>query len=77
MHYQIFSFQIARRSAQLHPSTTSPWEGVLLDSFEDLVANKMIDLVERGAPRDFLDINRLCAESAISHIRDDPCLEYI
>jgi hypothetical protein len=66
---QVFSFQIARRSAQLNPSTTSPWEDVLLDSFDDLVANKMIALVERGAPRDFLDIYRLCSEALITPSR--------
>jgi len=41
----------------------------LLDSFEDLVANKMIALVERCAPRDFLDIYRLCAESLVTPSR--------
>jgi len=59
---QLFSFQIARRSAQLEPSIPSPWEGILLDSFDDLVASKMLALVERGAPRDFLDIYNLCDE---------------
>jgi hypothetical protein len=33
---------------------------VLLDSFPDLVASKMVALVERGAPRDFRDIYALC-----------------
>ena len=56
----VFSFQIAHRSAQLEPSVESPWEGVLLDSFPDLVASKMVALVERGAPRDFRDIYALC-----------------
>jgi hypothetical protein len=55
-----FSFQIARRSAQLEPSAMAPWTDVLLDSFPDLVASKMIALVERGAPRDFRDIYALC-----------------
>lgn len=45
----VFSFQIARRSAQLEPSTPAPWTNVLLDSFPDLVAGKMVALVERGA----------------------------
>jgi predicted nucleotidyltransferase component of viral defense system len=27
-----------------------------IDSFGDLVASKMVALVERGAPRDFFDI---------------------
>lgn len=56
----VFSFQIARRSAQLEPSSLAEWTGVLLDSFPDLVASKMVALVERGAPRDFRDIYALC-----------------
>jgi len=56
----IFSFQIAQRSAQLQPPAPAPWTTVLLDSFPDLVASKMVALVERGAPRDFRDIYTLC-----------------
>lgn len=56
----VFSFQIARRSAQLVPSTPAPWGEVLLDSFPDLLASKMVALVERGAPRDFRDVYALC-----------------
>ncbi len=56
----LFSFQIARRSAQLQPSAPAPWTDVLLDSFADLLASKMVALVERGAPRDFRDIYALC-----------------
>ena len=55
-----FSFQIAHRSAQLQPSQLMPWTTVLLDSFPDLVASKMVALVERGAPRDFRDVHALC-----------------
>ena len=33
---------------------------MLLDSFPDLVASKMVALVERGAPRDFRDVHALC-----------------
>lgn len=55
-----FSFQIAQRSAQLRPPEPLPWAGVLLDSFPDLVASKMVALVERGAPRDFRDIYAVC-----------------
>jgi hypothetical protein len=44
----LFSFQIAFRSAQLEPSIPAPWIDVLLDSFPDLVASKMIALVEWG-----------------------------
>ena len=31
-----------------------------IDSLPDLVASKMVALVERGAPRDFRDIHALC-----------------
>jgi hypothetical protein len=56
----VFSFQIARRSARLEPSAPAPWVDVLLDSFADLLASKMVALVERGVPRDFRDIFALC-----------------
>ncbi len=56
----VFSFQIASRSAQLQPTTTLPWSDVALDRLPDLVASKMVALVERGAPRDFRDIYYLC-----------------
>lgn len=57
----IFSFQIARRSAELQPPLTDVWPGNIgLDSFDDLLASKMTALVERGAPRDFRDIYVLC-----------------
>src|SRR6185295_4142152 len=56
----VFSFQIATRSAQLEPSTTLPWTDVDLDRLPDLVASKMVALVERGAPRDFRDLHALC-----------------
>jgi hypothetical protein len=55
-----FTFQIANRSAQLEPSQRVAWTDVLLDSFADLVASKMVALVERGAPRDLRDIYALC-----------------
>ena len=48
------------RSAQLEPSAPAPWTDVLLDSFPDLLASKMVALVERGALRDFRDIFALC-----------------
>ncbi len=50
---KVFSFQIAHRSAQLQPSVPLPWANSLLDSFDDLVARKMVALIERGAPRTF------------------------
>jgi len=62
---RVFSFQIAHRSAQLEPSRPIPWTAVLLDSLKDLVASKMVALVERGAPRDFLDIYTLCQADVV------------
>jgi hypothetical protein len=44
-----FSFQIPRRSAQLEPPAPAPWTDVLLDGFPDLLASKVVALVERGA----------------------------
>ena len=46
-----FSFQIAQRSAQLRPSAPLNWANSLLDSFDDLIASKMVALVERGVAR--------------------------
>ena len=56
----VFSFQIADRSVQLNDTVSSSWTGVQLDSLDDLIASKMVALVERGAPRDFLDIYAIC-----------------
>ena len=56
----VCGFQIARRSARLEAPALAPWIGVPLDSFADLVASKMVALVERGAPRDLRDIYVLC-----------------
>jgi len=51
-----FSFQIAERSSHIEPSVSLPWVAVSMDAFSDLLASKMVALVERGAPRDFRDI---------------------
>ena len=54
------NFQIAERSVQLEDPVSTQWTGVQLDSLNDLIASKMVALVERGAPRDFLDIFAVC-----------------
>ncbi|HXF86165.1 MAG TPA: nucleotidyl transferase AbiEii/AbiGii toxin family protein [Anaerolineales bacterium] len=56
----VFSFQIAARSARIQESILAGWIDVPLDSLSDLIASKMVALVERGAPRDFLDIYSIC-----------------
>jgi hypothetical protein len=52
----VFSFQIADRSRQLEPYLASGWGGLLIESLVDNLASKLSALVERGAPRDFLDV---------------------
>ncbi len=57
----VFSFQVASRSALLESSVRAPWVDVPVDSLSDLLASKMVALVERGAPRDFRDIYMACS----------------
>lgn len=45
------------------------WINVPLDSFDDLVATKMNALIQRGAPRDFLDIYTICQAKLISMVK--------
>ncbi|MBI3151517.1 MAG: nucleotidyl transferase AbiEii/AbiGii toxin family protein [Chloroflexi bacterium] len=56
----VFSFQIAFRSVRLEEPVKTGWVDIPVDSLADLAASKMTALVERGAPRDFLDIYSLC-----------------
>jgi hypothetical protein len=57
----VFGFQVAGRSALLQAPREGPWPGgILIDSLDDLVASKMVALVERGLPRDFRDIHAVC-----------------
>lgn len=69
MGKKVFSFQIAYRSAQLEPARRVPWVNVKLDSLPDLVASKMVALVERGAPRDFRDIYAVCQADLLTPAR--------
>lgn len=62
----VFNFQIARRSAIIRQPIESPWSPVTLDSFDDLVASKMTALIERGAPRDFLDVYEICTKKLVA-----------
>lgn len=62
----VFSFQIAARTLRLEEPISAGWIDVPLDSLADLVASKMNALVERGMPRDFLDIFTLCQAGLLS-----------
>jgi len=55
----VFSFQIAARTVRLQEPISAGWIDIPLDSLPDLLAAKMVALIERGAPRDFLDIYSL------------------
>ncbi len=62
----VFSFQITARTLRLEKPILAGWIDVPLDSLADLVASKMNALVERGMPRDFLDIFTLCQAGLLS-----------
>lgn len=52
----IFAFQIARKNRRVEPPLASPWGGLQIESLRENIANKMTALVQRGAPRDFVDV---------------------
>lgn len=54
-----FSFQIAVRSIELEEPVTSAWPPILIETLADNLASKMNALVDRGAPRDFTDIQHV------------------
>jgi hypothetical protein len=62
----VFGFQIAFRSQRLEDLNVAGLINVTLDSFEDLVSTKMNALVQRGAPRDFLDIFTICQADLVT-----------
>ncbi len=53
---RVFSFQIAERDVTLDSPLSSEWPPIKLESLRDTIGSKMNALVNRGAPRDFLDI---------------------
>lgn len=61
-----FSFQISLRSVTLEEPLLSAWPPIHIESVRENVASKMNALVNRGAPRDFLDIRRVCTEGLVS-----------
>lgn len=63
---RVFSFQVAVRTVELEPSTESPWFPIRLESLEDNIGAKMNALVQRGAARDFLDINEVVTRGLAS-----------
>ena len=62
----VFSFQLAVRTQRLEDFQVAGWIDIPLDSFRDLVSTKMNALVQRGAPRDFLDVYTICHAELIT-----------
>jgi hypothetical protein len=55
----VFTVQIAPRTIELEEPIgrdRSPWAPILIEALADNVGAKMNALVNRGAPRDFLDV---------------------
>jgi hypothetical protein len=52
-----FSFQIAARAITLEESRESAWPPLRIETLTDNIGAKMNALVNRGAPRDFLDVH--------------------
>jgi len=59
-----FSFQIAVRSVEVEAPGPSAWPPILMETLADTIGGKMNALVNRGAPRYFLDI-RLAVDRGI------------
>jgi len=64
-----FSFQIAVRSVELEPPLASAWPPILIESRADTVGSKMNALVDRGSPRDFVDI-KMIVEKNLATVED-------
>jgi hypothetical protein len=61
-----FSFQIATRSVELEPPLLSAWPPIRIETLNDNVGSKMNALVDRGAPRDFLDVMNVVTARLVS-----------
>jgi len=61
-----FSFQISSRTQYIDAPLAAAWTPILIETLRDNVASKMTALVERGAPRDLLDIYQLCTNQVLS-----------
>ncbi len=53
---KVFSFQVAVRSVEIEPPIPSPWGKIPIETLEENIGAKMTALVNRGAPRDFVDV---------------------
>jgi Nucleotidyl transferase AbiEii toxin, Type IV TA system len=58
----VFSVQIADRDVEIDPPVVSPYPPVQIETLRDNVGAKMNALVNRGAPRDFVDVYAIVTE---------------
>lgn len=63
---KVFSFQISLRDVPLEEPLVSAWPPLWIETFRDNIGSKMNALVNRGAPRDLLDIYRVVHDGLIS-----------
>jgi hypothetical protein len=56
---KVYTVQIAVRSAEIEPPVPSLWPPIMIETLRDNIGAKMNALVERGAPRDFTDIQKV------------------
>ena len=59
---KVFSFQISVRDVPLDEPLLSAWPPLRLETFRDNIGSKMNALVNRGAPRDLVDIHRVVTD---------------
>ena len=64
-----FSFQVAVRSTEIDRPIASPWGRFPIETLDDNIASKMMALVARGAPRDFVDIKEVVDAGLVSPAR--------
>ncbi len=64
-----FSFQVSVRSVEIDQPIASPWGRFPIETLDDNVASKMLALVARGAPRDFVDVKQIVDVGLVSVAR--------
>lgn len=65
----VFSVQIAARDIELDPPIVSPYPPIQIETLRDNIGAKMNALVNRGAPRDFIDIYAI-AQSGTATVQE-------
>ena len=63
---KLFSFQISQRTLYLDEAIPTTWKPLCIETLRDNVGSKMTALVERGAPRDLLDVYELCHRGLVA-----------